>query len=125
MVAVRRAGGPYTGRGNLRFSWYGRALAARIQGVSERAAERVGQNATAKAKADAVVDTGEFRDGIGYEVRKIGSGVVVVLYAASPHSIYVILGTSKMPARDPIRPAMDVEMPRYAGYVRDELGRAA
>lgn len=121
MVAVRQAGGPYTGRGNFRFTWYGHSVLAQIEGAAEQAAERVGRSATERAKADAVVDTGEFRDGIGYEVRKIGSGVVVVLYASADHSIYVILGTSRMPARDPIRPAIDAEAPKFGAYVREEL----
>jgi HK97 gp10 family phage protein len=121
MVATRGAGG-YGGRGNTRFTWYGNSLAARMQQATEQGTEKVAQAVVSRAKSDAAVDTGEFRDGIGYEVRMIGGGVAVAIFAAAPHSVYVILGTSKMPARDPIRPAIDAEAPKLASYVRAEIG---
>lgn len=119
MVAVRQAGGPYTGRGAFRFSYYGARIAAQIDAAVQDAMDETATEAQADARSNAAVDTGEFRDSIEAEVSTTGGGRRrIVLSASALHAIYVILGTSKMRARDPIRPAIDRAAPRLTERIR-------
>lgn len=129
MVAVRQAGG-YGGRGSFRYSWNGRSVLQDIMNAGERAANQVGQDTVKNAQARAPVsehgshgnEPGYLRDHIGYMVRRIGSGWVIVLYSEAPYSVFVILGTSRMEGRDFLRLAADQEFPKYAGYARSFAG---
>jgi hypothetical protein len=124
MAASRTAGGPYTGQGNFRATWYGAKILGEIDAAMQQAMDETAVEAKDDARSHAAVDTGEFRDSIDAVVTQTGAGRrKMVLSASARHSLYVILGTSRMPARDPIRPAMDRAIPKLRDRIRAALGR--
>ena len=58
------AGGPYTGGGNFRFSWYGARVAGQIDAAVQKAMDETAQAAKTEAQGRARVDTGAMRDSI-------------------------------------------------------------
>lgn len=69
------------------------------------------------AQSIAPVDTGEFRDGIGGAVNPNQ----IRIYASAPHSSFVEDGTSTMPARPTVRPAIQKMRPKLLARVRAKL----
>lgn len=117
-----QAGGPYTGRGALRFSWYGARIAGQIDAAVGKAFEETARAAQAEARSRARVDTGAMRDSIEADVSATGGGRRrMVLSIGVPYGIYHELGTSRIRAQPMIRPAIDLEAPRLRERIRAAL----
>jgi HK97 gp10 family phage protein len=117
------AGGPYTGRGSFRLSWYGARIAGQIDAAVQRAMDETAAAAKAEAQSRARVDTGAMRDSIDAVVSTTGAGRRrMVLSIGVPYGIFNELGTSRMSAQPMLRPAIDLEAPRLRERIRAALG---
>ncbi len=125
MTSPRQAGGPFTGRGNFRYTSYVRQRTAQFLAAQERAANRTGQWAAEQARALAPVDTGALRDSIDFAVRKTQTTFAVVVFAGASYSLYVELGTSRMRAQPHLRPVLDRIGPVYQQFLVDEMRKVA
>lgn len=121
----RQAGGPYTQRGDFRFTSYFKQVRERIEGAQGRAAERTGVWAAEEAQKLAPVDTGELRDSIAYLVRRVQTGYAIVITAGAEHALYVELGTSRMSAQPYLRPVLDKIGQQYQTFLAEEMKKAA
>lgn len=123
-MAAAQAGGPITGRGNLRYTSYFPQVGALVELATQRAAERTGQWAEDASKAICPVDTGALRDSIGHTVRRTARGYAVVVYAGQDYALWVELGTSRMAAQPYLRPVLDKIGPIYRQYIQEEMRHA-
>jgi HK97 gp10 family phage protein len=121
----RQAGGPITGRGSFRFTSYFRQRVAQIQDAQERAANRTGAWAAEEARRLAPVDTGELRDSISFEIRKVATGFAIVVLAGAEHALWVELGTSRMSAQPYLRPVLDRIGQTYQAFLAEEMRKVA
>jgi HK97 gp10 family phage protein len=123
MAASSQAGGPYTGRGAFRSTWYGARIAGQIDAAIQTAMDQTAVEAKQIAQSLARVDTGEMREGIDAQVDTTGSGRRrMVLSGSAPHTIFNELGTAHMSAQPMIRPAIDATAPKLAQRIRAAIG---
>jgi HK97 gp10 family phage protein len=121
MVASRPAG-------NLRFTWYGAQVLAKIDAAVGNAMDQTAVAAKAAAIEKCPVGDGKHNDEHLYEtidaqVDTTGSGRRrLVLSADKPYAVFVELGTSRMSAQPFLRPAMDQEAPKLTQRIRAALG---
>lgn len=121
----RQAGGPYTGRGNFRFTSYIGQRTTQLLDAQARAAERTGAWAAEEARRLAPVDTGELRDSITFEVRRTATSFAIVVLAGAEHALYVELGTVNMNAQAYLRPVLDKIGPKYREFLAEEIRKVA
>jgi HK97 gp10 family phage protein len=125
MAAIRQAGGPYTGRGAFRFSWYGARVVGQIDDAVQQALDETAQAAKSDAQGRARVDTGAMRDSIEAQVDTTGAGRRrMVLSIGVPYGLFHELGTSRISPQPMIRPAIDAEAPKLRERIRAALGRS-
>jgi HK97 gp10 family phage protein len=74
--------------------------------VAFRELDDRGRRVVARAAQLVPVRTGALRSSIGHEVRMTADGPVLIISATAPYAGFVELGTSRMPARPFIRPAL-------------------
>jgi HK97 gp10 family phage protein len=74
--------------------------------VASRELDDRGRRVVARATQLVPVRTGALRSSIGHEVVMAGDRPVLVITATAPYAAFVELGTSRMPARPFIRPAL-------------------
>lgn len=122
MAATRFAGTPGIAgsRGSARYTWRGAAIAQALDDAMQQAMQQTAIEAKAEAQAICPVDTGLLRSSIFADVdARGGSGRrTLVLGADAPYALYVLLGTSRMPAQDFIRPVMDKIAPKLTERLR-------
>jgi HK97 gp10 family phage protein len=80
----------------------------------QKAAEEWGAETAADAQARAVVDTGAFRDGIGFRVTEDQVSII----GEAPHSRVVEEGSSTHAAQPAIRPAVERNRRKLGELVR-------
>ncbi len=125
MAATRFAGtaGVAGARGSARFTWRGSAVAAALEQAVQDAMQQTAVEAKAEAQDLCPVDTGLLRSSIFAAVDATGgtSRRRLVLGADAPYALYVILGTSRQPAQDFIRPVIDRIAPKLTARLREAV----
>lgn len=105
-----------------RLIWKGQEVEARVAAASQAAVDETNEAGATLARGAAPFRTGELQGSIGTEPASVsGDQVKGQLVARAPHSIFVELGTSKMPAQPYLRPSADAENSKLAGRIRSRL----
>lgn len=122
MAALGGAGTPGIAgaRGSGRFTWRGAEVANALEQALQDAMQETAVEAKSEAQAICPVDTGLLRSSIFADVDARGGSHrrTLVLGADAPYALYVILGTSRAPAQDFIRPVMDRIAPKLTQRLR-------
>ena len=88
-----------------------------------RAMEMIGMQAEAYSKSEltrqGAVDTGRLRSSMTHEVTD--SGTAVIVGTSTEYATYVEAGTSKMPARPYLRPAVQDHLEEYKRMIESQL----
>lgn len=122
MAATRFAGTPGIAgrRGSARFTWRGAAVIDALDDAVQTAMQQTAIEAKAEAQALAPVRTGLLRSSVFADVDARGGAGrrTLVLGADAPYALWVILGTSRQPAQDFIRPVIDRIAPKLTERLR-------
>lgn len=110
------------------FVWNGTAIAAQLEAAIEAGLEETAVICKAQMIERCPVGA-DHRDGsthlyeeIDARVERTGSSATVILEANKDYASFVILGTSRTPAQDFMRPVADAEFPRIGERVKAALG---
>jgi HK97 gp10 family phage protein len=98
---------------NITMKWYGDAAVRFVKGILHTKMENAGKAVVARARQLCPVDTGQTRASIGatYEATLMSLRIHVDTYWA----VFLEFGTSKMPARPFLRPALK-EFGKFLGF---------
>lgn len=108
--------------GGVKFTWQGATVQAAMDSGVQGALDESKTSAVDYAQSIAPVRTGFYRDNIDGDVTVAGTKRTMTLRGNADYSLWIEVGTSRMPAQHVLRRAIDQEAPKLTQRIQAALG---